>query len=88
MKYILLMISILTVSLFLVSCSNIPAEKKCSADSDCFPSSCCHAADVVNAANKPNCNSVLCTAECEPNTLDCGQGEIRCVSGGCTAIIR
>ena len=73
-------------SLFLVSC--VPAEKVCTADADCVPAACCHAVDAVNKENAPDCRGVLCTAVCEPETLDCGQGEAKCVSGRCEAVLQ
>lgn len=79
---------VLALILFLVSCTQIPPEKKCSADSDCVPSACCHAKDAVNKESAPNCQGMLCTAVCEPGTLDCGQGEIKCVGQQCTATIK
>ncbi len=86
MKQIILLMALL--SLLLVSCTSIPVEKQCTADKDCVPNACCHAADAVNKANMPDCSSMLCTSECEPNTLDCGQGELKCVEGECQVILR
>ncbi len=79
---------LLVIILLLVSCTSIPPEKQCSADTDCVPNACCHAADAVNRANILDCSSMLCTSECEPNTLDCGQGELKCVQGECQVILK
>ncbi len=79
------LVGLICLSLFLVSCT--PAEKACSADTDCAPAQCCHPADAVNLANEPDCSNVACTMECKPGTLDCGQGEIKCLSGKCTTIL-
>lgn len=79
-------ISVLLISLFLISCT--PAEKACTVDADCVPAACCHAVDAVNKENAPDCRGVLCTAVCEPGTLDCGQGEVKCVSGQCKAVLQ
>ncbi|MEK6968871.1 MAG: hypothetical protein AABW48_00405 [Nanoarchaeota archaeon] len=68
--------------LFLVSCT--PAEKTCAADADCVPAQCCHPTDAVNLEYEPDCSNVACTMDCKPETLDCGQGEIKCLSGKCT----
>lgn len=89
MKYALMLL--LVMSLLLVSCaapSNVPANKLCEADSDCVPASCCHAQEAVNLDNAPNCKGMLCTMECVPKTLDCGQGEVKCVKNECTVIIK
>ena len=77
---------LISLSLFLISCA--PAEKLCRADYDCLPAECCHAADAVNRDNAPDCSGVLCTAECQPGTLDCGQGEIKCLSGKCGVVMK
>ncbi len=76
------------ISLFLTSCSFIPPEKRCSLDTDCVPAACCHAKDAVNKESAPNCQGILCTAVCEPGTLDCGQGKIKCLNKQCTVVIK
>ena len=85
MKKIFLFLSLLAIlSILLVACT--PAEKQCSADAQCVPVQCCHAADAVNEQYGPNCRGLLCTAECVPGTIDCRQGSIKCISGECTVI--
>jgi len=85
---VLKMVMMMFACLALVSCtSNIPLEKQCSVDSDCVPAVCCHADDAVNGQYAPDCSDVLCSQSCEPDTLDCGQGEIRCIDNTCTAVI-
>ncbi|MBR9683905.1 hypothetical protein GOV03_05200 [Candidatus Woesearchaeota archaeon] len=64
----------------------VPAEKMCTEDKECVPAACCHADDAVNKENAPNCAGMLCTTECAPNTIDCQQGEIKCVKGSCEAV--
>ncbi|CUG60820.1 membrane-associated protein, putative [Bodo saltans] len=63
----------------------------CKADFDCRPSSCCHSTGCVDItkAPPPDCSEVLCSAECQHNTLDCG-GECRCNTklGVCKPYIR
>ena len=86
-KIVLILLSIVLVgSIFLSACQNIPEEKVCSTDTDCVAATCCHADDVVNSANAPDCSGVLCTANCEPGTLDCGQMVASCVEGGCEVV--
>ncbi|MDP3639840.1 MAG: hypothetical protein Q8R53_01405 [Nanoarchaeota archaeon] len=77
----------LFVSLFLLGCTSIPPEKSCSVAADCVPASCCHAQDAVNQEYKPDCSGALCTAVCEPGTLDCGQGEIQCRKRACAVVV-
>ena len=90
---ILFIVSI-SLMLIMVGCStneNINGIKNeslsCSTDSDCVPNSCCHAHGAVNSAYGPSCSSMLCTMACEPGTLDCSQGEIKCVNSTCTVSI-
>ena len=82
MKYIYL---ILVLSLFLVSCTT--SEKSCTTDLDCVPNACCHASDTVNRENAPDCAGMLCSMECVPGTIDCGQGELKCISGECNLVM-
>ena len=82
MKRIIISLLVLT-SIFLLSCT--PAAEQCSVDADCVPAQCCHPAGAVNKADAPDCSGVLCTAVCE-GPLDCGAGEIKCVSNQCTIV--
>lgn len=70
----------------ITSCNYVSPEKVCTEDSDCTAAQCCHATDVVNNDNAPDCNGVLCTANCEPDTLDCGQAKAKCVESACALI--
>ena len=83
----LMVVSLMVVALILVSCTpSIPTNKVCQNDVDCLPAQCCHAADAVNRENAPDCSNTLCTLECAPQTLDCGQGGVACVDGACVVI--
>ena len=82
----ILLVGLLGMFIFLVSCS-VPAEKVCTEDSDCITAQCCHADDAVNKDHAPDCSGTLCTMNCEPDTIDCGQGSIKCVSGSCEAVM-
>ena len=73
---------------FLVSCQKVPSEKFCSVDSDCVAASCCHATDAVNKEYAPDCSGEMCTMNCAPETLDCGQGEIKCINSECQVILK
>lgn len=72
---------LLVISVFFISCT--PAAEQCSIDADCVPAQCCHPTGTVNKADGPDCSGTLCTASCE-GPLDCGAGEIKCVSNRCT----
>lgn len=66
-----------------------PADQNgCTLDSDCVAAQCCHPTSAVNKKYAPDCNDVACTMECSPKTLDCGQGEIKCLEGICQAVIK
>jgi hypothetical protein len=66
------------------SVNNNSNNLTCSQDSDCAPSSCCHATSCINKANVKPCN-LLCTQSCE-TILDCGQGSCKCINNKCEAI--
>ena len=86
-RYFLL---VMIVVLFLVSCATneVPENKLCSSDSDCVPASYCHANESVNSKFAPKCEGMLCTMECVPETLDCGQGEVKCVEKECKVVFK
>ncbi len=80
--------------LFLASCSTqiekgivVNDTLVCSTDSDCVPDSCCHARGAVNSAYAPSCFDIMCSLSCEPDTLDCGGGEVKCMDNKCVAVI-
>ena len=87
MKKITLLLGFLIIFTFLVSCtSNVPSEKQCTSDSDCVPDSCCHAKSAVNKEHSPKCNGIMCTMDCQPETLDCSQGEVKCIENSCSVV--
>ena len=53
---------------------------------ECVPASCCHATECVLKNKAPNCDGMFCTMNCEPDTLDCGQGSCEFVNGKCEVI--
>lgn len=67
--------------------SDLARRRACRRDADCVPASCCHPASCVPRSQRPDCSGVLCTNECRPGTLDCGQGHCECQAGSCAAII-
>lgn len=58
-------------------------ETQCETGAECVPAECCHAAQCVPLSQKPDCAEVVCTQECRPGTLDCGQMSCGCVKGKC-----
>jgi len=79
------MILILFLVSLLVGC--IATEKPCVQDSDCVPATCCHANEAVNKDQGPDCKGQLCTMECVPGTIDCGQGKVQCVDEMCKVVL-
>ena len=84
MKKIILLLVLLSTVL-LISCSS--SEKACSVDGDCMRATCCHPSDALNRDSGPDCSGQFCTAECVPDTIDCGQGEIKCLEGSCEVVL-
>ena len=84
MKIMILLV--LSFLVFLAGCSNVPPELYCESNNACTAESCCHPASAVNKEFAPDCSGILCTAVCQPGTLDCGQGQIKCVENRCTAV--
>ncbi|MAG60742.1 hypothetical protein CL619_03050 [archaeon] len=85
-------------SLALISCASdgygsdsnvfnsVPDELQCTQDSDCVAATCCHATDAVNVDNAPDCTGILCSADCQEGTMDCGQARANCVEGACAVV--
>jgi hypothetical protein len=68
--------------------NNIPANEpnqqpSCSTDADCVPAACCHAEACTARSSAPRCSGVMCTEQCAPGTLDCGQARCVCLGGRC-----
>jgi hypothetical protein len=80
-----LVIILFLVTFFVTSCTQ--SINICQVDEDCVKATCCHPTNAVHKDNAPNCEGFLCTMSCEPETLDCGQGEIKCVENKCIAVI-
>lgn len=63
-----------------------PQIQECLADSDCTFDSCCHSTGCIAIENRPNCTGRICTLNCAPDTLDCGQGYCACINNACTPV--
>jgi len=61
--------------------------KECNVDTDCIAATCCHASACVAKDKAPNCSGIMCTEECQANTMDCGQGSCKCENHACLAKI-
>mgnify|MGYP006929348154 CR=1 FL=1 len=87
---IALVLIIGVVALFLSKGEGVVIEDggdECSIDADCVKATCCHASSCVNIENAPDCSGIYCSQECQPGTLDCGQGSCGCVNKKCEAVI-
>lgn len=62
-----------------------PEIQECQIDSDCVPASCCHPNSCVPINQKPICEDVFCTMNCE-GPLDCEAGHCGCVKDKCKVI--
>lgn len=60
----------------------------CSVDLECIPATCCHANSCVNKENAPDCSAISCTMSCNPGTLDCGQGDCKCLNNQCQPVLK
>jgi hypothetical protein len=64
--------------------NNQPSPSECTTDNDCVPADCCHADSCVLRKDQPDCTGVMCTMNCQPQTMDCG-GYCACINGKCVA---
>ena len=62
-------------------------EPACSVDTECVPKTCCHPSACVHASQQPDCSDIYCTADCKPNTIDCGQGACKCMNQKCVVLM-
>lgn len=67
--------------------SDSDSDTDSDSDPECVPAECCHPTSCVEKSEAPVCDDVGCTENCEPNTLDCGQGFCDFVDGKCTAVM-
>jgi hypothetical protein len=79
---------VVLLAFLIVGCSGVNEELACTKDVDCVPDKCCHADDTKNKDFGPDCSGQLCTAECVPETIDCGQGEIKCLENQCQVVFK
>lgn len=60
----------------------------CQSDSDCVPKEACHPKMCVNKEFAENRDGKICSAVCEPGSLDCGQGSCYCINNKCNAVFK
>ncbi len=63
-------------------------EGVCNSDQECVPDLCCHASNCALKSKAPDCSITFCTQECRQNSLDCGNGECKCINNKCKAFIK
>ena len=68
------------------SAGDAGGDAQCAVDADCVPAGCCHPSTCAPASAKPDCSGIMCTMNCQPDTLDCG-GRCACEAGSCKAIL-
>lgn len=85
--WVAIVVIILVAAAVLVILTPQLPEMGCLTDADCVPASCCHPDSCTPAVRAPNCTDIVCTEECVPGTLDCGQGHCACMNGSCQPVI-
>jgi len=85
--FVIILVVILVILVILLIQENNLDKNSCKVNEDCVAASCCHPTSCVNKENVPSCEGIFCTQECVPNTLDCGQGSCKCISGKCVVAI-
>ena len=78
---------LLVFALLIGGCSDIPDNAGCNDDSECVKATCCHASECVMASEAPDCEGIMCSMECRPNTMDCGQGSCKCINNECRLVL-
>ncbi len=84
---ILILVSMMFLLYFIKQSMLISDQYYCEVDEDCVPEQCCHPSSCINRAYAPNCKGVICSMECRPGTMDCGQGYCACIKNKCQAVI-
>jgi hypothetical protein len=84
------LITVLIALALIAGCAQNPGVNTsgaCSQDSDCVPNECCHPTSCILTKDKRPCN-LLCTQNCQPDTMDCGQGSCKCLNSRCEAVYK
>ncbi len=80
-------IGVTVIGLFILYSVDQLMNHSCNWDKECVPEQCCHPISCVPTDEAPNCLDTICTEECAPGTMDCGQGFCECRLGKCKAVI-
>ena len=59
----------------------------CFQDDECVPAEACHPKTCILKEKSSDSSGMICTAVCEPGSLDCGQGSCQCINKRCEAVI-
>ncbi len=88
MNKIFLIVMLLMFLILINGCKeDIPEKIYCNKDSNCIPATCCHPSSCVNINYRPDCEGLMCSMECAPETMDCGQGHCECAGNKCAVVI-
>ena len=81
---------IMILAIFFISqTAKVPATNdSCVSNADCAAAQCCHPTSAVNKGFAPDCTDIVCSMECAKNTIDCGQGDIKCTNKLCTVVLK
>ena len=85
-KLILLLFAIIIVSGCTSNDSSNNGNNNTNQDLVCVPATCCHPTQCVPESQAPDCSDIFCTQECQPGTMDCGQGYCGVVDNKCAVI--
>ncbi len=89
---------LLSMCLVIIGCDEQPAESDEVETGDkvdepiqpitteCVPAECCHATSCVLKENMPDCGMTMCTMDCRPGTMDCGQGHCELQEDECVVV--
>jgi len=62
---------------------NVPVQPSIG---QCVPEQCCHPTSCVLKQQAPDCAMTMCTMDCKPETMDCGQGHCETVGNECVVV--
>jgi hypothetical protein len=86
-KLVLVIASAIALIFAMMIFRPIPLELFCESDADCVPEQPCHPTSCINVESQVRQELSYCTEECQPATLDCGQGSCQCVNNQCKAVM-
>lgn len=85
----LIIAALIAIGYAIFALTEKPVISECSSDNDCVPENVCHPKTCVLKPGSPDENpGMICTAVCEPGSLDCGQGSCECINKKCEAVFK